>query len=356
MACTTVKKFADELKKAAAKDVLRLHTPGHKGKLAPLDLTELTDGSFPDEALAAAQKRAAEIYGAKHARYLCGGSSQGVKSAIYFARTAVLADVNSHRSVFDGVMLAVPRATAGERDGIMPLTCVTAGEHGGIMPLTLEQIRNALTPDTKAVVVTTPTYYGYCADVEGIADFCKKRGLLFICDSAHGAHFGFSDRLPKSVAPFCDICNVSTHKTLSALTQSALLLDNLSDEYSGELGMAVDIMGSTSPSYLLYASIDYAVRKAASSETAAAYAALYDPIETLKREYPFLHNDDFTRLVLDCFALGKDAVNLNSKLCELGVYSERVYKQYIVFIFTAENAPDDVRALSQALGRAVREI
>lgn len=340
---TTVKKFADELKKAAAKDVLRLHTPGHKGKLAPLDLTELTDGSFPDAALVAAQRRAAEVYGAKHARYLCGGSSQGVKSAIYFARTAVLADVNSHRSVIDGIMLA-------------EVPCVTAGERGGVLPLTLEQIRTALKPETKAVVVTTPTYYGYCADVPGIADFCKSRGLLFICDSAHGAHFGFSDKLPKSVAPYCDICNVSMHKTLSALTQSALLLDNLNDDNSAELGRAADVMGSTSPSYLLYASIDYSVRKATDEQTAAAYAALYAPIEALKREYPFLRNDDFTRLVLDCAALGVDEQKLNAKLCELGVYSERVDKRYITFIFTAENVPDDVESLSKAIAKAVREI
>lgn len=340
---TTVKKFADELKKAAAKDVLRLHTPGHKGKLAPLDLTELTDGSFPDAALAEAQRRAAKAYGAKHARYLCGGSSQGVKSAIYFARTAILADVNSHRSVIDGVMLAgVP--------------CVMAGERGGVMPLTVEQIRGALKPETKAVVVTTPTYYGYCADITGIAEFCRSRGLVFICDSAHGAHFGFSDKLPKSVAPYCDICNVSTHKTLSALTQSALLLDNLNDDNSIDLGRTADIMGSTSPSYLLYASIDYAVRKATEAQTSAAYDALYAPIETIKREYPFLHNDDFTRLVLDCAALGVDSQKLNSKLCEQGVYSERVDRRYIIFIFTAENVPDDVQALSKAIAKAVREI
>lgn len=335
--------FADELKKAAAKDVLRLHTPGHKGKLDSLDLTELTDSSFPDDALAAAQQKAAEVFGAKHARYLCGGSSQGVKAAVFFGGANGIVDVNSHRSVFDGFLLS------GKR-------CIAAGERGDVRPLSLEQIKAKLTPEAKAVVVTSPTYYGYCADVEGIADYCKKRGLLFICDSAHGAHFGFSNLLPKSAVPFCDICNVSTHKTLSALTQSALLFDNLSDGDSKELGSAADVMGSTSPSYLLYASIDYAVRKAAKEQTAEAYAALYGRIEAIKREYPFLQNDDFTRLVLDCGALGKDPQRLNARLCELGVYSERVDERYIIFLFTAENVPSDVEDLGVAIGRAVREI
>ena len=71
-------KFADHLKHAADRDTLRLHTPGHKGGLCALDLTELSDGSFPDVAIAEAEARIAAHYKARHARMLCGGSSQGV--------------------------------------------------------------------------------------------------------------------------------------------------------------------------------------------------------------------------------------------------------------------------------------
>jgi len=260
--------------------------------------------------VASAERRAAEIYGAKHGRFLCGGSSQGVKAAVMFSGGGIIADVNSHRSVFDGARLAGAK-------------CRTVGEKGSVYPIAPRDIMNALDgasgEDIRAVVLTTPTYYGYCADVDGIAELCKKRGLLFICDGAHGAHFGFSDKLPKSVAPYCDICNLSAHKTLSALTQSAMLFDNLDGEKSGALNDVVDIMGTTSPSYLLYASIDYAVRRAASEETAAAYAALYDATEDIKREFPFLRNDDFSRLVLDCAALGVSPRELNDRLCRLRV-------------------------------------
>ncbi|MBD5132840.1 MAG: hypothetical protein HDT28_09710 [Clostridiales bacterium] len=334
--------FADELKKAAARDELRLHTPGHKGKLSPLDLTELTDDSFPDFALGSAQSFAAKTYGAKHLRYLCGGSSQGVKSAVYYGGGSGIVDINSHRSVFDGFKL-------------LSKPCITVGEKNGVFPITVKDIDGALTPDIKTVVVTSPTYYGYCADVVGIRDYCKKKGLLFICDSAHGAHFGFGERLPKSVAPYCDICNLSTHKTLSALTQTALMLDNLSDSESEKLHGVVDIMGSTSPSYLLYASIDYAVRRAATEETRAHYDALCAPIEQLKREYPFLNNDDYTRPVLDCTALGVSSVELNKRLCALGVYPERVDEKRIVFIFTAEDTPGEVIRLGDALHKALEK-
>ncbi|MDE5593915.1 MAG: hypothetical protein K2I75_08295, partial [Clostridiales bacterium] len=174
--------------------------------------------------------------------------------------------------------------------------------------------------------------------------------------SAIGAHFGFSDRLPKSVAPIADICNVSTHKTLSALTQTALLLDNLSDEQSARLRDCVDIMGSTSPSYLLYATIDGAVSQAADETTAVAYERLYGAVIDIKTEFPFLNNDDFTRLVLDCARLEVSPQKLNSALSSRGVYSELVTDKYIVFILTAEDEPKHVSLLSEALRGSIGEI
>ncbi len=335
--------LADQLIKAAEGDKLRLHTPGHKGSVFEFDLTELSDGSFPAEYVHDAEKRAANIYGARHAYYLCGGSSQGVKASIFYSGANAVVDINSHRSVFDGFKLS------GKQ-------CVTAGERGSARPLTVKQIDGAITKDTQAVVVTTPTYFGFCADIDGIADYCKKRGLLFIADSAHGAHFGFSDRLPKSAVRVADICNVSTHKTLRSLTQSALLLDNLSDDNSARLRDCVDIMGSTSPSYLLYATIDGAVSDAADKSTAAAYEQLYGAVTNIKTEFPFLNNDDFTRLVLDCSKLDISPSKLNSALARRGVYSELVTDKYIVFILTAEDAPKHVLLLSEALHGGLEEI
>lgn len=335
--------FNDALKAAAARDKLRLHTPGHKGTLCALDITELTDDAFPYPALNAAQSRAASVYGAKHARYLSGGSSQGVKSALRYCDCDGIADVNSHRAVFDGFGLA------GKK-------CITTGERGGVRAITVKDIDKALNPAARAVVVTSPTYYGYCADIDGIKEYCRRKGLLFVCDGAHGAHFGFGDRLPESPVPIADICNVSTHKTLSALTQTALIFDNLTDADSDRLSQAVDIMGTTSPSYILYASIESAVEKAASAETRRRYNALYDPLTSLKKHFPFLNNDDYTRLVLDCAPLGIAPDALNAALIRRGVYSERVDARYIIFIFTAENTPSDAAALSAALEQSIAEL
>lgn len=330
----------DYMQKYGESGALRLHTPGHKGRLTPLDITELTDGSFPAPQIIDAEENIAKAYGTRHAHLLCCGSSQGVKSAIYFAHGSGIIDIHSHRSVFDGFELSDKKPIAVKTDGVHPVT--------------VDGIKKALDGDVKAVVVTSPTYYGFAADLSSISELCRCSGLLFIVDGAHGAHFGFSKRLPESPAKYADICNLSVHKTLSALTQSAILLDNLNDADSARLKNVTALMGSTSPSYLLYASAESAVEKAKEKDTAAAYEKLYDAIAELKRSYPFLDNDDFTRLVLDCAALGISGNRLNRSLAAQGVMSELVTERYIVFIFTAENTPGDVERLGKALCAAIK--
>jgi len=324
----------------AAKNALRLHTPGHKGSLCDIDVTELSDGSFPADEIASVQKTAAELYGAKHCVLLCCGSSQGVKSAIYHAACNGIADVNSHRSVFDGFKLSAKK-------------CVTVRRRG-VRPITVEDIKGALTSDIGAVVVTSPTYYGYCADIDGIARFCRSNGLLFIVDGAHGAHFGANKHLPPSFAGDCDICNLSAHKTLDALTQSAMLFSNLPDAEHKKLVEVTELMGTTSPSYLLYASLEHAIRSL--KRTGGAYEALFDPISEVKRRYGFEENDDFTRLVLDCRKLCKDSSELNAALMRNGVASELDDGERLVFIFTAADTPQSVQRFDCALGRALKEI
>ncbi len=332
-------KISGAIKAYADGDPLRLHTPGHKGGLCKYDVTELADGSFPGGSIAEAQKYIAGVYGAKRSYLLAGGSSQGVKAAIYFANADGIADVNSHRSVFDGFKLSGKNV-------------ISVGRRGDVTPITAEEIRASLTPEVGAVVVTSPTYFGYCADIDGIAELCRCEGLLFVIDGAHGAHFGFGDHLPPAFASKCDICNVSAHKTLGALTQSAILLDNLDD--AEPLAAAVELMGTTSPSYLLYSSIEESV--IAAEQSSDRYAELYAAITDIKRGLPFLKNDDFTRLVLDCAALDIRSDRLCSALCRRGVYAELVTERYIVFLFTAADRAADVARFDRALRESISEL
>lgn len=320
------------MREYASRKALRLHTPGHKGKLDGLDITELTDGTFPAREIAEAEKRIARIYGAKHAHILCGGSSQGVKASVYFANADGIADINSHRSVFDGFRLA------GKR-------CVRVGKRG-MRPVTPDEVKSAIRDGIKTVVVTSPTYYGFCADIVGMRGLCDSYGLTLIVDGAHGAHFGFCDRLPDKFEHIPDMCNVSAHKTLSALTQSAISFDNLPDEKSEEFKNTLDLLGTTSPSYLLMSSVEDAVSKAESSSD--KYARLFGAVTDLKGRYPFIDNDDFTRLVLDCADCGGGA-KVNAELARLGVMSEMYDDGYVVFIVTAEDSERDIQRLDKAL-------
>lgn len=334
--------FSEFLKRYAESGALRLHTPGHKGSIDPLDMTELVDGSFPNEQIATAQSKVARHFDTKHAYLLAGGSSQGVKASVFFAGCDGIVDINSHRSVFDGFTLS------GKH-------CVRTGERGNVKPITVKDIAAKLDKNIGAVVVTSPTYFGYCADVDGISDFCRAHGLLFIADGAHGAHFGSNKLLPPTFANKCDICNLSTHKTMFALTQSAVLTDNLSDTDAARLKEAVAVMGTTSPSYALYASIENAIEAAETDEYKSVYDELYDPITELKARLPFLKNDDFTRLVLDCSKLGIATEKLSSALTSRGVYGELVTDRYMVFLFTAADTADNVVRLAETLDKAITE-
>ncbi len=331
----------DFMRGYAASNPLRLHTPGHKGKAenGETDITELVDGSFPGPQLEAAQKRIAQVYGAKHARLLAGGSSQGVKAAIYFAGGNGIADRNSHRSVFDGFRLAGKSvAVVGTSD---------------IRPIEVGDIEKAITPDTRVVVVTSPTYFGYAADIVAIKDMCTRRGLILAVDGAHGAHFGFGKHLPSGFCHIPDICNVSAHKTLGAMTGGAILFDGLPESEHAALVESADIMGSTSPSYPILASVEQSVYDAAKNY-AKRYDSLYPALEQARREACFLENDDFTRLTLDCRAQKVCADELMRELCARGVYAELVAKDYIVFLFTAADTPIEVERFSTALRQSLK--
>lgn len=331
------------MKSYARTSPLRLHTPGHKGELCNLDITELTDGSFPLPQIAAAERDIAKAFGTEHARMLECGSSQGIKAAIMYANRSAVIDCNSHRAVYDGFKLS------GK-------SVVAAGVKNRITPLTVDEIESALTPEIGAVVITSPTYFGYCADVEAIGAFCKQRGLMFIIDGAHGAHFGASTLLPQTFAEHCDICNVSAHKTLNALTQGAILLDNLDAAGHGELEEKVRLLGTTSPSYLIYASIESAVKTAREKESENAYAELFGAVNDIKTRLPFLHNDDFTRLVFDCEKANVTPDKLNAALCAAGCYAELVSDKYIVFLLTASDTSQTVEQLERAIDDALRKI
>lgn len=270
------------LRRYAAGPMLAMHMPGHKRNRAmmlddalpwALDLTEIEefdDLHAPEGLLMRAMERAARAYGARRTFFLVNGSSGGLMAAIRCCTRRgdrVLVARNCHRSVFHALELC----------GLMPvyLTPPLDDAFRVCASLTPEQVRAALpdVPDAALCVITSPSYEGVLCDVRGIAQVLHERGVPLLVDEAHGAHLPFSDAFPES-ALVCgaDIVVHSLHKTLPSLTQTALL-HVMSDRIDiREMQRQLAVFQTSSPSYVLMASIDDCVERM-EGEGAALLAA-----------------------------------------------------------------------------------
>ena len=317
----------------------RWHTPGHKGILWDDDITEIDDGNyFPAGAIDAAQKNAARLYGCRELRFLTGGSSMGVKAAILATDGDILAASNSHRSVFEGAALAKKKVhilNAPVVDGLPA-------------PLTADIVEDGLRahPDVKAVLITSPDYFGRVCDRE-VEQVVRAKNKLFIADSAHGAHFPLRrDLFPKSFSESADFCNLSAHKTMCALTMGAYLCVN-NEGYVAAVDEALKNLGTTSPLYPLLTSLENAV------EVGEFQSPLYDNLKALaakfREEIPTLENDDFSRIVVNAEKLGLSGKQLYGKLFAKGIAAEMYTDSYVVFIATPFDDGEKFERLIKAI-------
>ena len=252
----------DMVKEYASKKPFRYHTPGHKGRIGyhdffRLDMTELLFSDTlhnPKGAIMEGEKLASDFYGSYHTHFLINGASSGVVGAIlglkeYTGGGRLIVARHSHKSIYNGCMLA----------GIEPVIVENESVGDINVPLSAQQIEEAIlrNPDVIGVFTSHPNYYGMCRDILAIEKVVRKYNKLFLVDQAHGAHFTASDLLPVSASGLADACVDSAHKTLPALTQAAFLNVNHAglDE---AISSSLNVINSTSPSYLLMASLDYA--------------------------------------------------------------------------------------------------
>ena len=254
----------DALRALAARGDLRMHMPGHKGRLpfapeldqaAVLDYTELaaTGNLYAGgDIIGAAEALYAQSFGMAQAQFLTGGSTQGVFTALFYAaqrgKTLLLCR-GSHFSAYNACALLglQPRYLAQPR--LSPFGC-----YG---PVTAQSVDAALSHiSAAAVLITSPTYYGVCSDLAAIGGVCRRHGALLIVDGAHGAHLPFLSGWENAMQG-ADILISSAHKTLPALGQSALLFSSGSVD-AAALRRASALFGTSSPSYALMAGLDAA--------------------------------------------------------------------------------------------------
>lgn len=132
-------------------------------------------------------------------------------------------------------------------------------EQGLSTEIDAEDVQKALEehPKIRAVMIVSPTYDGVVSDIEKIAESVHEAGCLLIVDEAHGAHFGFDPYFPESANMYgADLVINSLHKTLPALTQTALLHVNGERVNRRKVKRYLDMLQTSSPSYILMASID----------------------------------------------------------------------------------------------------
>lgn len=264
----------DKLKEYSTTDAYPFHMPGHKRQLSgdvlsdisQIDITEIDgfdDLHDPAGILKEAQDKASALYGSGESFFLINGSTCGILSAIAACVPRggwLMMARNCHKSVYHAALLG----------GLKTVYIYPEEEKGFSFCKGIEvhQVERAVEkfsrihPDEKisAFVLTSPTYEGVLSDVEQIAEFLHGKGIPLIVDEAHGAHFGLAHGIPEnSCRASADLVIHSLHKTLPAMTQTALLHVNGRLVNRDKLRRFLSIYQTSSPSYVLMASIDRAV-------------------------------------------------------------------------------------------------
>ncbi len=253
---------------------ISFHTPGHKsGKgiatrfvkyvgpnIFSIDLTTLDEVDSlqkPTGVIKEAQELAAKAYGADRSFFLLNGTTVGNHAMIMTVCNpgdGILAARNCHKSVLAGAILAGARTQF-----IYPVMDAALMMS---MNVTFDSVRQAVesaAPEIKVLVITSPNYYGICADLERIIPFAHGRGMTVLVDEAHGPHLGFHPELPKSALSCgADMVVQSTHKIIGGMTQASMMHARAGRVDVMTLAGVLKVLQTTSPSYILMASLDLA--------------------------------------------------------------------------------------------------
>lgn len=254
-----------KLEKYSKKDIVPLHMPGHKrntkmlGTQLPynIDITEIDgfdDLHHAEGIIKNIQEKAQKIYNTKKSFLLINGTTCGILAGIRsFVKKndKILVARNCHKSVYHAIELNELKPIY-----VMPKT----NEDGINLGITPKEVKNKIkeNPDVKLVVLTSPTYEGIISNIKEIVKICHENKIPVLVDEAHGAHLKFMNKTKElsAVDAGADIVVQSVHKTLPALTQTSLLHINGNMVNEEKLKHELSIFETSSPSYILMASIE----------------------------------------------------------------------------------------------------
>lgn len=327
--------------------------PGHKGRgfgleglaaMSALDVTELPDtGNLYEggDVIQEAEALWAARFGFPTCQFLTGGSTQGLQAALLLAAQEgreLLADRCSHRSIFNAMALFDLRPTFFLRRQDTPVTpelldeALTRREQEGF--------------PANTVCVTSPTYYGVLSDIPALSRVTHRHGARLAVDGAHGCHLPFLGENPFRGA---DLLVCSAHKTLPVYGQGALLFAGEGYEPKA-VRRAASVVGTSSPSYPIMASMDYARAWLESREGQLALLCAKSRVTALAARFGTLKNVRLDPLRLTLEVPDKGGFALKKRLEQEGIFPEMADADHVVFLCSTSNTGEDFSRLEKALG------
>lgn len=368
----------------AEKKPVSFHMPGHKGaaiyrehgygqfldQFVDCDITEIpgADNLYQaEDIIADTMAKYRSLYGVRESYLLINGSSAGLVASILTCVPRggkLIMARNCHKSIFNGLLMA-----GAEPVYLHPEMIDDYGISGEISVASVEAAIKE-NPDASAVILPSPNYYGICSDIKAIAEAVHEADMVLIVDQAHGAHLHFfgshlNEPFKSADDLGADIVIQSTHKTLASFTQSAIvnLCTDRVDKYLFE--DKLQLIESTSPSYLLMASLDLNadLLEAYGQDLIDAWEGhirwFYEEavsVEGLRvMAHPML---DHTKINLDMSAYGIDGLELEEMLNERDIFPELVTGNIVMCMTGIGNKQCDYERLLEALKEiaATREL
>lgn len=354
----------DFIKEYDKKGNIRFHMPGHKGKGvfcdAAFDITEI-DGSgvlyHGDGALGKSQDNASELFSTAKTLYSAEGSSLAIRGMLTLIRTyaekrgkkaLIFAGRNAHKVFMTacGILDIEIKWLYSEKNNNLLSAVIT--------PDVLDKFLSSAEEKPVAVYLTSPDYLGNISDIRGITAVCNKHGVILAVDNAHGAYLNFLDDNIHPIRLGAHICCDSAHKTLGVLTGGAYLhiSENAPSEFVSEADRAMSLFSSTSPSFLILASLDK-VNSYLDTEFRNDLRKLINVLDEMKERltghgYVFI-GDEPLKFSVCTKAYGYTGDEFNKLLADKGITPEFYDPDYVVFMFTPYNSVAEIECLEKVM-------
>jgi len=370
----------DALMEYVDNNTIPFHVPGHKKgqgmdnkfknfvgtNVLSMDVTvfkQVDSLHKPTGPIKLAQELSADAHNADSTFFCIHGTSGAIQAMIMSVVNQgdkIIIPRNVHKSITAGIILS----------GATPVY-MTPEIHGAVgvaLNVTPETVRATLedNPDARAVLIINPTYYGVATDIVKIAEIVHEYDIPLIVDEAHGPHLHFNNKLPIcAMDAGADMCAQSTHKIVGSMTQASLLHVKKGRVDVNRVKTVMSLLQTTSPSYILLASLDVARRQMAiegkevldSTIELANYAR--EKINSIKGYYCFgreVLNEtgafgfDPTKITITCKDLGLTGNELERILAEKYFIQPEMSDLYnILCVFSLGDTKESVDKLISAL-------